>query len=497
MQRSVELGAAAAPVVQRAGTLDASMQHDQASSPSEPYTVGSVQRAVTPTAPIQGELTISPVVQRDAGVSDVVQRGAETSLPLQRAAGPSGVVQRDADVSVPLQRDPGASAVVQRDAGVSAVVQRDGGGGLPVQRDAGLSAVVQRGAGVSAVVQRDAGGSLPVQLGAVVQRDGAGGGAVQGAVGMSGAGQQGAEMGVLQRGGAVGPVVQRVGVAGVGGQGEVALGPVVQRAVEAHGVAQRAGEPGVERPLVGELAVGGGMQAEFAVQRVFVGEQATRPAGELQREVGGEQRVMPRAELLWPPRETADRGSVVPLSSAEPLTVPEVQQPTNAGSVPPAVQRVVFDHPGLRAPSSGRTTPTQPTKPTEVQAPVEQPEERVLSWSVEDSFHEEPVVQRVESVRSVSLQQMFSGAASTQEQPTEQYAVQRDEAPAAEPTAAQTVVQTAPTAQAQAQAPAGGKSVSAAEVEELAKRLYEPLTAKLKAELWLDRERAGRVTDRW
>ena len=33
------------------------------------------------------------------------------------------------------------------------------------------------------------------------------------------------------------------------------------------------------------------------------------------------------------------------------------------------------------------------------------------------------------------------------------------------------------------------------DVEELARRLFDPLAARLKAELWLDRERAGLVTD--
>jgi hypothetical protein len=33
------------------------------------------------------------------------------------------------------------------------------------------------------------------------------------------------------------------------------------------------------------------------------------------------------------------------------------------------------------------------------------------------------------------------------------------------------------------------------DLDELARRLYEPLTARLRAELWLDRERAGVMTD--
>ncbi|MEV0679701.1 hypothetical protein AB0I60_24560 [Actinosynnema sp. NPDC050436] len=36
-----------------------------------------------------------------------------------------------------------------------------------------------------------------------------------------------------------------------------------------------------------------------------------------------------------------------------------------------------------------------------------------------------------------------------------------------------------------------------AEPEELLKKLYEPLLRRLKAELWLDRERRGALTDRW
>jgi hypothetical protein len=88
---------------------------------------------------------------------------------------------------------------------------------------------------------------------------------------------------------------------------------------------------------------------------------------------------------------------------------------------------------------------------------------------------------------------MFSGHAMTTSPALDDPAVQRDEAAAPTPETSQ------PTpAAVQPQHPAAAaKAVTAAEVEELAKRLYEPLTAKLRAELWLDRERAGRVTDRW
>ena len=43
----------------------------------------------------------------------------------------------------------------------------------------------------------------------------------------------------------------------------------------------------------------------------------------------------------------------------------------------------------------------------------------------------------------------------------------------------------------------GGKGKpTAAELDELAKRLYEPLSARLRTELWLDRERSGRSMTR-
>ena len=37
--------------------------------------------------------------------------------------------------------------------------------------------------------------------------------------------------------------------------------------------------------------------------------------------------------------------------------------------------------------------------------------------------------------------------------------------------------------------------LSGAELEEMARRLYEPLSARLRAELWQDRERSGLLTD--
>ncbi|MFI5706787.1 hypothetical protein [Kribbella sp. NPDC051620] len=41
-----------------------------------------------------------------------------------------------------------------------------------------------------------------------------------------------------------------------------------------------------------------------------------------------------------------------------------------------------------------------------------------------------------------------------------------------------------------------GAGMSAAEVDGLARRLYEPIARRLRAELWVDRERTGTLMDR-
>lgn len=50
---------------------------------------------------------------------------------------------------------------------------------------------------------------------------------------------------------------------------------------------------------------------------------------------------------------------------------------------------------------------------------------------------------------------------------------------------------------ASAAAPAAQAAAAGQEPEELLKKLYDPLVRRLKAELWLDRERRGALTDRW
>ncbi|HEY5978607.1 MAG TPA: hypothetical protein VIT41_03140 [Microlunatus sp.] len=100
------------------------------------------------------------------------------------------------------------------------------------------------------------------------------------------------------------------------------------------------------------------------------------------------------------------------------------------------------------------------------------------------------------SGRSVGLAEMFAmaaaqssaGDATVQRSPeTEVQLTSLDSAPAESAPSAGTSA--APPPAAAAQPPSG------AELEEMARRLYEPLSARLRAELWQDRERSGLLTD--
>jgi hypothetical protein len=63
--------------------------------------------------------------------------------------------------------------------------------------------------------------------------------------------------------------------------------------------------------------------------------------------------------------------------------------------------------------------------------------------------------------------------------------------PAALPAAVQPTAASGP-----APSPAGAPTAGGAtDIDELAHRLFEPLSTRLRAELWLDRERAGLITD--
>jgi hypothetical protein len=79
-----------------------------------------------------------------------------------------------------------------------------------------------------------------------------------------------------------------------------------------------------------------------------------------------------------------------------------------------------------------------------------------------------------------------SGFTSVQLQSAGEYASPVSE-PAADSTSAATISSATP--------PPAAAGTPPADLDEMARRLYEPLSARLKTELWLDRERAGVMSD--
>jgi hypothetical protein len=106
----------------------------------------------------------------------------------------------------------------------------------------------------------------------------------------------------------------------------------------------------------------------------------------------------------------------------------------------------------------------------------------------------------------MSFERMFPGSSQvpTASDPAEDGATVQREAVAA-PAAAEPHVQAvtgdtgataaAVTGGAPGSAGAAGPAGSGGNLDEMARRLYEPLVARLREELWLDRERAGLMND--
>jgi hypothetical protein len=186
---------------------------------------------------------------------------------------------------------------------------------------------------------------------------------------------------------------------------------------------------------------------------------------------------------------TPAAGPAVPTRQGAPLTVSRLAAdattyPTSrfAGANPtiavgPSIplQRVA----GLRVPSSGpRSSPLIVSHPT------------MANEASSESG----------SARGMSFPSMFgavggsvSGSAAEDGFTSVQLQSDGEPTPAASDSAAAAgTASTPPISSAVAPATAGTPS---ADLDELARRLYEPLTARLRAELWLDRERAGVMSD--
>jgi hypothetical protein len=105
------------------------------------------------------------------------------------------------------------------------------------------------------------------------------------------------------------------------------------------------------------------------------------------------------------------------------------------------------------------------------------------------------------SGRAMSFTSMFSSAADETEagSPAETgfTSVQLQSASESSPPASEPATDTsaAPPVTTPVPPPTAGGGAPSADLDEMARRLYEPLTARLRAELWLDRERAGVTSD--
>jgi hypothetical protein len=98
----------------------------------------------------------------------------------------------------------------------------------------------------------------------------------------------------------------------------------------------------------------------------------------------------------------------------------------------------------------------------------------------------------------MSFAQMFGSASESESgSPAEDgfTTVQLQSAEEPTPPPSEPAADTSSAPPATTSAPLQGAGASSVELDEMARRLYEPLTARLRAELWLDRERAGVTSD--
>ncbi|MDQ1738822.1 MAG: hypothetical protein QOE53_474, partial [Pseudonocardiales bacterium] len=164
---------------------------------------------------------------------------------------------------------------------------------------------------------------------------------------------------------------------------------------------------------------------------------------------------------------------------------------------------------GLAYPAAGSPSSMPALPPTVIRghAPAENPLQRTFDTSTTAAAHRDPAGSfDFEWARSAPAAAMVEGAPATFSRPAAELPVQRDFAPSEpmpspEPPLAQPVQRTdSPAAAAgpptgPAAAVPGLAATGTVDIEDLARRLYDPLSARLKAELRLDRERAGLITD--
>jgi len=198
----------------------------------------------------------------------------------------------------------------------------------------------------------------------------------------------------------------------------------------------------------------------------------------------------PRSPAPAPPRPGSNlQRHVVPGAAMPPVTYATAPAPA-----PGRVQEWVV------APGVARTSSPAPIQRSATEARTQPRQSEVLrTMPLRQMFGDGT---RKPSPPTVEQSPHFDGVEVSVQTWSADTPVQRAEepAPVVEPPAdeaASAAPSTAPTTGSPA-APAGGgtRKPTAAELDELAKRLYEPLSARLRTELWLDRERSGRSMTR-
>ncbi|OBB62095.1 hypothetical protein [Mycolicibacterium monacense] len=219
---------------------------------------------------------------------------------------------------------------------------------------------------------------------------------------------------------------------------------------------------------------------------------ATEPKFAVQR-VATPARPAPPVPLPSVGTPRAQQGSAVVRS-----VVPEVQRAVSPATPEPAVAPVprrLVVLPPLRAPVHTVTpSPDMPTMQHIAESPAPVPLQRMFEHtaappgprdrpSAATPFPLPPSVTQYDGYTEVSF---------------DQHSVQRDADPSESPDPPdEPAVPQAPVTATPAASPAaiGGVPAAGGNIDELVNRLYDPLAARLRSELWLDRERAGVLMD--
>ena len=219
---------------------------------------------------------------------------------------------------------------------------------------------------------------------------------------------------------------------------------------------------------------------------------------------------VPAAALRPPARElessSGSKPSAQSTSASATVSPPQdiptpVVQPISADAPPSqpaqAMSTAAASSPAQINPPRGRLVLLPPVQRTTDDGPVNPPRES-----------HGPVI--AESSRTMSLQRMFEYTA----RPTEPQPGPEPSDASAEPSASRSITFDSPVLQREAETPdapaepggttpttsleptpggaaPGGGAAPTTDVQELVNRIYDPLAARLRAELWLDRERAG------